>query len=550
MMTRSRLVYVPALPWDAETLLPQHRLAALAGALQAAGHEATILDWGTLGGLERLACVAGLGPDRDAPESRARTPWGRSAVVRRRAAALEAALEARAVEVGRAVLGVSRPELVVFLIQRPLDVAEARRVARRLREWAPEVVQVVTGAHVDAHATTLMQGGDFDVALIGEAELGLLGLAAAWGQRSAWGRIPNLVTRDARGYAGGHAESAPDWTGMGTPTYDGGVYAALAGEEKFKLITLEHSRGRHHVPHALPQAGLLMRQVRTKTPAMLADEVARWSQQGGYRVFHFLGESTPASQVDGLGYELLARCLRVFYSRSAQVRHLDPGTLRALARSGCCAVGMGLDSGSQRLLEDFYGQDFSVSRAVAVLAGCQDAGLFVSTQWTYPCSQDDRHTREETLRVMALARPQAARFQAAQCIPGSLWALQADHYGFTLDRARHARWVRGLAAEHDTGTALRGWSSGQVRQEQAWMRERMAEVGVVPGLTERHGMLARFAGEAGAEGAWVGAVNEALRTLDVARVAGEVARFNAGATVPVSRIARRPLHAYVAAAGN
>lgn len=550
MKTRCRLVYVPALPWDAGTLLPQHRLAALAGALHASGHEAAILDWGTVSGLERMACVAGIGPDRGDEPPAGRAPWARSLAARRRRAALDAALEARAVEVGRAALGLARPHFIVFLIERPEDLAEARRVALRLRAWAPEVPLLLTGAHVDRHAAILVEGGDFDAALVGDTELGLLALAGCPDDRAKWARLPNLITRDARGYANGTADPASGWEGIDTPDYANAHYAALAGNEKFRLFTLEHSRGRHHVPNHLPQTALAMRQVRSKTPAAIADEVARWNQREGCRAFHFLGEATPGAQVDGLGYELLARGQRVFYSREAHVRHLDPGTARVLARSGCCALDFQLDSGSQRLLEDFYGHDFGVSQAIAVLAACQDAGQFVGTGWLYPCPRDDRHSREETVRVLALGRPQAARFAPAQCLPGSVWALQAADFGFTLDRARHARWVRGLLPPGEPCTAMRGWSPGLVALEQVWMRERMAELDVAPAMTARDGLLARLAGHAGAEAAWHADLTGALARLDVAKVAAMLADFNAAATLPVSRIARRPLHAYVAAAGN
>lgn len=540
MTTRSRLVYVPALPWDANMLMPQHRLAAIAGALRAHGHESSILDVGTLGALERMACVAGLGPGHTEESPRpGLLPWPRRGAERRRQAMLEAALDARAVEVARAVLGVARPDFVVFLVERAADLCEARRTGARLRAWAPEVAQIVAGAYAGTHARALVERDGFDAVLVGDAELGALALADRVADRAVWPRLPNVVAKDHRGLAAGGPDPSADWAALGAPDYSRAAYPALAGGEKFRLLTLEHSRGRHHAPNHQPQLGLGMRQVRVKTPAAMADEVARWADREGFRAFHFLGEATPAAQVDSLGYELLARCLRVAYSRAAHVRHLDPGTVRALARSGCRALGFRIDTGSQRLLEDFYGHDFGVSQTLGVLAACQGAGLFVATDWTFPCPNDDEHTREETLRVLTLGRPQAATLHTARCLPGSMWALQPAQFGFAPDAARRDG--------ADMPPAMRGWSRSRVARERAWMHDRMAELGVAEGLGERAGLVARLAGHSGGEAAWHAALNEALRRMDAAAAAAMVAAFNSQAS---ARVARRTLHAHVAAAGN
>jgi hypothetical protein len=552
MKTRSRLVHVPALPWRAETLMPQHRLAALAGALVDHGHATQILDWGGLSALERLACAAGMAPEVSRGARRGLGLLRSLTGERRQRAMLETGLRARAVEVARAVLSVQRPDFVVFLADRRADLLEARRCGALLREWAPEVVQVVAGAHVEEHTTAVVELAGFDAALTGDTELGMLALAEAIRDRKRWDRLPNVAATDARGYAMNNPEIAHDWSALGTPNYDRAIYPAMAGNEKIKLLSVEHSRGRHHVPHGVPEPALCMRQVRTKPVTALGEEVARLVKRGGFRAFHFLGEATPAAQVDGLGYELMARCLHVYYSRDGHVRHLDPGTVQSLAKSGCTALGFRLDSGSQRLLEDFYGHDFGVSQAESVMRACREEEIFLSTGWTYPCPQDDRHTREETVRLLRRCRPDAAWVHRVRCPTGSAWALRSNDFGCAADPVRVARWAAASSAE-PAGTlaplVMAGWKPSRVAAEREWLFAQMEALGIGAQLSARDGLVARLAGFAGEEAVYHARLRQALATYDLATAHALVASFNEAATVTVNRIRLRP-HQPNLAVGN
>lgn len=542
MKTRSRLVHVPALPWNAETLMPQHRLAALAGALVDHGHETQILDWGGLGALERLACAAGMAPETGSASRRGLGLLRAMTGERRQRAMLETALRARAVEVARAVLPVQRPDFVVFLAERRADLIEARRCSALLREWAPEVVQLVTGSHVENHTTAIVELAGFDAALTGDAELGMLALAEAFRDRKRWDRLPNVVATDARGYAMSNPEIAHDWSALGQPKYDRSLYPAMSGNEKLKLLSVEHSRGRHHVPFGVAEPPLCLRQVRTKSVVLLGDEVARLAKRGGFRAFHFLGEATPAAQVDGMGYEIMARCLRIFYSREGHVRHLDPGTVQSLARSGCTSLGFRLDTGSQRLLEDYYGHDFGVSQAEAVLRSCRAEEIFLSTGLTYPCAQDDRHTREETVRLLRRCQPDAAQIHRLRCPTGSAWALRPGEFGCVADPARLARWAAaspGELADAVAPVTMPGWKPARVASEREWMFAQLLELGIGAQLSARDGLVARLAGFAGEEAVYHARLRQALASFDVATAHELVSAFNEAATLAVNRIRLR-----------
>lgn len=565
MESRSRLVYVPGIPFRSEALMPQWSLAMMAGCLLDAGHQTRILDWGAVSAMRRFggpglraaaAHVAALRDREPGP-----MPGGRFAglwQLRALEALYQESLHARRADVIDEMAKAGELDFVVFLIHTRDDLREALQVGTWLRERTPGIRQLAAGVYIEDYGVVVLSATDvFDCALVGDVEISLPALARRIHRREHWAGVPNLLYREDGRVVQTDCEAARDLDSLSPPRYDLEAYPALRGGQKFNLFTLEHSRGRSNVGYGDAAFPWPAQRVRVKSPHALRMEMRVLTSTLGARAFHLEGEQTPGAQVNRLAYELLARPMPIEYSRSAHMAYTDAAAVRNLAASGCRAIGFRLGTGSQRLLDDFYGYDFSVSGAEHVLCACRQADLFAAARFFYPCPQDDYHTREETLRLVDRGSPHAVNVSAPPLRPRSAWWQQPLDFGYRVDLDAYARWVTAadakrpcLGREEDLPYRMAGWSrSRRIAAQKDFMRVFEEERGV-PALSEQEAFIARLAGYEGQEGAFAARLRRSLFTADGRDIAELVARFNSHATVAANTAVFRPFRPALAAVGN
>jgi hypothetical protein len=218
------------------------------------------------------------------------------------------------------------------------------------------------------------------------------------------------------------------------------------------------------------------------------------------------------------------------------------------------------------LLEDFYGNDFGVTQMETVLRACRAAGLYTAVHLTYPCPYDDRHTRAETLRVIRRCRPDAAVIRLPRLIPGAAWFSRAPEFGFAVAGQRYQRWAQAMIREsgparllddHRRGTFpcefpyhMNGWPRDRALQAHIELIEEIRSLNIALSGSARLGLMARLAGCAGEEAAFIERFTRALFTFDVETAASFATCINANAVQPRNRYVLRPFHSVLAAVAN
>lgn len=568
MKTRSLLVYVPGVPLEIGAFCPQRRLAALAGALLQEGHETQVLDWGSAGalgslgtpglrafasrawnGAESLEKWGGAAGWRRLLGLRERTPWERLA---------EEAATRRSVEVVSAIEAYADLDFVLFLINSRRDLLATFSIAERLSVRRPEIRRIASGPFMDDYGAAVLSSSKvFHGVCVGDAEVAVDLLADRITRPERWNAVPNLLYSDQGRIARTPRDGCNDLGRLPVPVYDTAIYPAMQGG-KFKLFTLEQSRGSHHVSYGCAEVPWSARQVRVKPVEALCREIDRLSADFGARVFHFAGDSAPATQVDRLGAELFSRYEQLVYSRDGNLAYSDPDSFRALAASGCTAMNFRLDTGSQRLLEDFYGHNFGVSQAEAVLNACRAANVFAQVLLTYPCPMDDHHTVAETLRILKRVKPHAASVLRPSVPPGSVWRDRAAEFGFLIAEKHRPQWGHAAPPKDrwtieygaEWGYRMRGWTSAQAEEATHALHREAQELGVYMGGGGPMGLLARVSGFEGREPEFIEEASRALFACDAASLSGLVDTFNVRAIRPANTIPFRSFAPIRVAVGN
>jgi hypothetical protein len=563
-MTHSRLLYVPGMPWRPETFLPVRELASMATRLIDAGHATQVLDYGTLESFRRMASPGLRAAVRQTPDL---APLiCRSGQALRRllgvpsaqsyASLLHESLERRRHVIVLEIAAQKTLDFVVFWVETREDLREARQVAGGVADQASGIRRFLAGPYLRNYGAMVAADTDvFDGVLVADEERTLLALAERIHTPGGWGGVPNLVYRDGGRVLATVRRPSGDLDAPSYPRYDALTYPSVASGGKLRLFTVEQSRGLAQSGHrgnarAMENDGLSIR-----SAARVCAEMEYLQHHAGARAFHVSGQWTPSVQVEALAHLIVTRGLPVQYSRSGHVSCLNAGSAALLASSGAKAAGFQIDTGSQRLLEDFYGHPFGVSRAESVLGACRDAGLFTSARLTYPCPHDDYHTRAETLRLLQRSRPDAVSVAPPWIVPDSSWWSRAPDFGYQIDHGRYVRWV-GAAAGVGRGDSVRvpfhmaGWPVSRSVAERASLERELREEGFLLGVSERLGLMARVAGYEGQETVFAAEVWQRLQTWDAPGLSELFREFNERALAPINTVPFRPFVPVLAAVGN
>ena len=176
---------------------------------------------------------------------------------------------------------------------------------------------------------------------------------------------------------------------------------------------------------------------------------------------------------------------------------------------------------------------------------------------TFPCAADDEHTREETLRLVARARPTAAEIR----LPS--WEDTPRVHGWA--RANRSpldvrQYLAEVLDERAPATGQResvdaAWSrkSRQVRralQEYRTLSEAIGGYGVSLSLSPQDAMTATFTGNGERLDAFGCEMRQRFSSGDIDGLADLVRTFNERACLPNSPVGLRPFAPLLAAVGN
>jgi hypothetical protein len=547
MGARVLLYAVPGLPLCVEDLMPHHTLAKCAGALRVLGHDAIILDDGTVDALDDTVSDdlrEMLGTQLNSPATRpnrwaAIRPSGR----RTRRAMFERFITTR---VERAVAMAQTdgcpPDITVLFVQRRKDMQLAGPLARTLKAQWPGLRIAISGRMSAQYGREiLISHPKFDVAFGDSPAVSLPALVKCLNQPESWPDIPDVVCRTLTGVS--KSLAATKLRANATPAYHPNMYPALLDSGKFKLFTLRQCEGLSHAGHYRDERrdGLKVTSAR-----QLRREMVALHELYGARAFHVSGSHTPADSVIDFAKECLSLPFGVSYSRDAHVFGIDPENTSTLSASGCMAMGFSLLTGSQRILTDYFGENWTISDAVSAVRSCRESGVYLHTELIHPVPADDYHSRAETIRLLHRCAPDSIRVASPALLPGSAWHQHAGEFEFSLEQKRFASWVNSdemhMTDAQESAALPYSFSSRQRSSVSQLTTEFLEELeGFAPPIASgcQAGLIARLSSEPGHEIEFVQRLERSLKTLDMAALRGHVDSFNIRATASIKAIRPR-----------
>lgn len=449
MSTRSILISYAGYPYTPSSLMPDNGLANLAGALTAAGHETLILDYGTVDTIKRLypaklsqkaiplceRMFADSNPDykvtyRDMLFLKY-LDWYLARHQR-------VEVERMAQEICAKIKDY-KPDFVGFKLWTGDGFYGSARIAEAIKGAFPGLPIIAGGPHVDVFQKLIVEkNGAFDVLSYAEGEDTIVKLAECLKGGCSFRGIPNLIYRDN----GAVKTTDPKWVerldDLPYPDYDEGVYPAMGGDQKIKIITVDESRGCFCCCYFCPHPKKSGTRLRMKTPERFVKEIERLMDAHSFATFRYAGSATPTLFAKRIADLIVEKGLKVDYSMFGNILISRGEHFGSLQGSGCRAIFFGLESGSGEILKEGVGKRFKVDEARRVLRDCKKSGIFTITSIIFPAPFENEATRNETVEFLREIRPDSVIVTFPVLTPATAWAEAPDRFGF---RITDGRWI-------------------------------------------------------------------------------------------------------------
>lgn len=277
------------------------------------------------------------------------------------------------------------------------DVRAVARWVGRVRAELPGVVTIGGGPHptVLPAETFRLFGGDLDYVIRGEAEDGFRALldvvASGRAAPHALAGVPGLAWRAADGALRQNPTATTDlarlplprWDLMDPARYPPAPHSAFF--RRFPVAPVAVSRGCPYPCSFCAGALIHRREVRYRRVEDVLEEIALLHDRHGVREIHFVDDNLTydAERAHALCAGLRRLPFRMTWSCPNGVRldRIDRALADDMRAAGCYAVGVGIESGSARILDRIRkGLDLAtIRRQVAMLhaAGLETRGFFV-----------------------------------------------------------------------------------------------------------------------------------------------------------------------------
>lgn len=433
MKTRSLLISYSGYPTSPHAFMPDNGLAVLAGSLLANGHETTILDYSTVDIMKLLPPeygerLAALKADTGADHSR---ELGEISGEISRIQERDIAEKAREITGLIAQRGI---DFLGFKLWTGKAFENCVRLAAEIRRMNPGIPIFAGGSHVDYFRQRVFKVADmFDALVYGEGEETIVDLADYVLGKIQLESIPNLLIKK-----GGAIMQTPEKRvedlNISFPVYDTDTYPALKGDRKIKLFISEFSRGcpfRCSFCGHANKSGSIWRR---KSPERISEEFRHVIDTHGTRIFRNGDSNTPGPLLKKVAERLLVDGLDVEYALISHVNNLDPDDFSLLKRSGCFSIFFGVESGSQRIIDNFINKGLKLERVKDIISECKRNGLLAVTSFVYPGPGDTEETKEETFRFITETRPDTVNVCTPVVTPRSAWGDDPGRFGIELSR--------------------------------------------------------------------------------------------------------------------
>lgn len=444
MVLKTVLVSFAGYPFTPSSLMPDNGLATLAASLMEQGHECTILDYGTVDAMERLS-PGRYGPELfdlsrkimgDLAEKGTHNPKDEQDI-RNLEAIISGIQDAATDEIAREIAGKVKSrgiKLVGMKLWNGDGFFGSIRIAEEIKKQNPSAFIVGGGPQVDYFTENIVDVTDiFDALVYSEGEESIRHLAAHAEGRRGLETIPNLIFRRNAQVTKTPRQFIDDLDSLPSAVYDSQVYPAMQGDNKFRIITIDESRGCFYGKcNFCIQPFKSGSYLRKRSAGRIVDDMEGFIKDYGISVFRYAGSATPPKHSKEIAKEIIGRELDINYTMFCIAAGYNRESFRLLKRSGLHAVFFGGESGSPTQLKNAINKTAGPERLKRSIRDAKDEGIYTIASFIFPTPGETERTKAETLDFIRDARPDSVPVTPPGVLPHTPWAEHPERFGIEL----------------------------------------------------------------------------------------------------------------------
>jgi radical SAM superfamily enzyme YgiQ (UPF0313 family) len=304
---------------------------------------------------------------------------------------------------------------------------ETKDLVRRLKLENLRVV--VGGPHASALPQETLEDTGADFIVIGEGEQTLLELANALEHGRNTKDIPGLLSQEDSALKKRDFISDldsipfPDWFQIDPRKCKKAPHGAVI--KNFPVAPIITSRGCPYICKFCASPHLWARTIRFRSPENVVDEIEFLVKDFGVKEIHFEDDNLTLKRehIEKICNLILERKLKISWATPNGVRAdtLTKDLVRLMKKSGCYFLVFGIESGSQKILNNIHKKtDLGIIERAARLASSE--GLITQGFFIFGLPGETEETIKETVDFAKKIPLDRAQFLLLDVLPGSaLW---------------------------------------------------------------------------------------------------------------------------------
>ena len=329
-----------------------------------------------------------------------------------------------------------RPD-VVGVTAMTVMISAASEIARVTKEVDPSIRTILGGVHVTAEpVTTLERYPQFDFATVGEGEIVFIEFLERIRKNQDLSNIMSLVWRDGdkinvnprRAFFKGLDEFPPPAFDL-VPNLFNHYRLSVFGTKKFKSVGLVSSRGCSG-KCTFCDLGVVGRGFRFHSAEYLINLMKDIYEKYGVTDFLFYDDLFVGSRprLKEMCDWIIREKLPFTWSCCARADFLHPDMMSLMKEAGCWLVEVGIESGSQRIIDSMR-KNVSKERIAECVNSISEAGMISKGNFIFGSPGETHDSLEESIDFACSLKLNYAQHTFMQPLPGSELFETASKYG-------------------------------------------------------------------------------------------------------------------------
>ncbi|MHA2282349.1 MAG: B12-binding domain-containing radical SAM protein [Promethearchaeota archaeon] len=292
----------------------------------------------------------------------------------------------------------------------------ARKVLDYLRKRNTRAMYVVGGPHATVCTEDALDSG-FDIAVLGEGEVTVSELISAWRAGDPYSARGIAYKKNGQLHLNERPPFIEDLDMIPFPWREKVNYSL------YRAIGVMASRGcPYRCAFCKPtQDKLFGARIRKRSVKNVVDEIEQCFRMIGKRKITFKDDTLtlyPRDWFEEFYEELCSRKLGVKWQCNSSIRSLTFEKLKAMKKAGCIQVCMGIESGSQKIL-DFYKKSQTPEEVIQVFNWCHKLNLRPYTFLMVGAPMETVEDLEKTYQLVRKVKPFNGHLCTLTPLPGT-----------------------------------------------------------------------------------------------------------------------------------